>query len=558
LTTAAALILVPASRIIGDRARTLPVFFSLSAIIFGLVALVKSIHPVAGLVLALGSARILLQLFDRNRGRLLRIVLPISAIFALGLAIESRVRLGPSESGSSTAHSSIDRSRPNLVLVVMDTVRGDRLGSSGYRRATTPNLDRLALRGVLFREARSTAPWTLPSHASMFTGRLPHQLGMSGSKPLPSDVPTLAETLSDHGYRTGGFVGNTYFCNSWYGLGRGFQHYEDYYRDNLVISPYEALRCSGLGRAILTAIVGEGNARSGTINALKDASRVNGDFLDWLDRSGDRPFFVFLNYIDTHDPYQAHDTAYARFGRAPESPEEQELIRSWHAFDKTRVDESALELLEDCYDDSLRALDARLGELFEELKLRKQIDNTYVVITSDHGEAFGEHGLYLHGQSLHRNETHVPLIIWGPHGVPAARSIDRPVSLVDLAATALELLDIDSSDRLPGKSWSRLWQTDDDSAVSSDPVISEAAVREKPSGRKNAIPAMRGPMVSVIEDGYVLIRDAHGSEQMFNVESDPGERLDLIARDDLKHVRVRLRTRLNEITASSSRETTRR
>ena len=134
-----------------------------------------------------------------------------------------------------------------MLLVVLDTVRADRLSLYGYGRDTTPNLARLAERGVVFNEARSAAPWTLPSHASLFTGRWPHELNVSGDRPLDGTFPTLAEFLAKHGYATAGFVGNTYFCNSWYGLNRGFFHYEDYYEQNIIISPGEALRCYGAG-----------------------------------------------------------------------------------------------------------------------------------------------------------------------------------------------------------------------------------------------------------------------------------------------------------------------
>ena len=132
---------------------------------------------------------------------------------------------------------------PNVLLIVLDTVRADSTEPHvRLRRCTTPNLVRLARPGVVFGEARSVAPWTLPSHASLFTGRWPHELSVNGDRPLDATYPTFAEFLAKHGYATAGFVGNTYFCNSWFGLARGFVHYEDYFEQSIIVSPGEAMR----------------------------------------------------------------------------------------------------------------------------------------------------------------------------------------------------------------------------------------------------------------------------------------------------------------------------
>ena len=120
---------------------------------------------------------------------------------------------------------------PNVLLIVMDTVRADHLSLHGYHRPTSPTLEQLAKKGIRFDEARATAPWTLPSHASMFTGRWPHELGVKWMTPLTGNYPRLAEYLGTHGYATAGFVGNTLYCSYDTGLDRGFTHYEDYVLD---------------------------------------------------------------------------------------------------------------------------------------------------------------------------------------------------------------------------------------------------------------------------------------------------------------------------------------
>ena len=140
---------------------------------------------------------------------------------------------------------------PNVLLIVLDTVRADALSLYGYDRDTSPNLVRLARGGVRFEQARATAPWTLPSHASMFTGRWPHQLDIGTFRPLDARSPTLAEVLGARGYVTAGFVANPIFCHADYGLARGFLHYED-----IPVSPLEILRSTLLGERLLKIIDG--------------------------------------------------------------------------------------------------------------------------------------------------------------------------------------------------------------------------------------------------------------------------------------------------------------
>ncbi len=161
----------------------------------------------------------------------------------------SQIALG--ERWAISALPQPERGGMNVLLLVMDTVRADRLSLHGYQRETTPNLQRVAGKGIRFDQAHATAPWTLPSHASMFTGLWPHQTGVSENRPLEAACPTVAEFLAGRGYLTAGFVANTYFCNSWFGLGRGFSHYEDFYDEDLVVSVSETLRSSALGRGVV-------------------------------------------------------------------------------------------------------------------------------------------------------------------------------------------------------------------------------------------------------------------------------------------------------------------
>ena len=223
---------------------------------------------------------------------------------------------------------------PNVLLIVLDTVRADRLSLYGYRRPTSPTLERLARRGVRFDEARATAPWTLPSHASLFTGRWPHELDVNWNTRLGTKFPTLAEYLGSRGYATAGFVANVLYCSYEFGLDRGFTHYEDY-----VLEPMTPLRMCYLGDLALKAVSHLGWRLSASLGVIPflphkdspvwralnsdpkiDAGLINREFLDWLSRRREpgRPFFAFLNYFDAHTGVPASSGYSVPLRTAPE------------------------------------------------------------------------------------------------------------------------------------------------------------------------------------------------------------------------------------------------
>ena len=246
---------------------------------------------------------------------------------------------------------------PNVLLLVLDTVRAKSLGLYGAKRATSPNIDRLAGTGVTFAEARSTAPWTLPSHAGMFTGRWPGELFRYHEQRLDPSVPTLAGYLGRNGYATAGFVANTFYCNSGFGLSSGFDHYEDFDKISRV-SPTEILRNAEVGRRLI-ALVGDDQVAKSV--ERKDADRINADFLRWLPERSDRPFFAFLNYMDAHAPYAAAADG-RHFGLRATTPAEVEAMARWHELEYVPDDPRTTELAVDSYDDCIAHLDDALGE----------------------------------------------------------------------------------------------------------------------------------------------------------------------------------------------------
>jgi arylsulfatase A-like enzyme len=458
---------------------------------------------------------------------------------------------------------------PNVLLIVLDTVRADHMSLYGYPRATTPVLERLAKRGILFDQARATAPWTLPSHASMFTGRWPHELGVKWLTPLGGNSLTLAEYLGSHGYATAGFAANTLYCSYATGLDRGFTHYEDYDLERL-----GAFRTGRLMDLSLKTIADMGQRLSQSVDMgpfrplldetlgrlvvvdKKHAEVINQEFVDWLrDRPGPgRPFFAFLNYYDVHSRYLLPRGAEYRFGLSPWTPADRELFERWIEVDKLRLPAHYRTLIKDCYDSCLSYLDMRLGELFDELQVRGVLDQTLVIVTSDHGEGLGEHDLFDHGESLYQTELGVPLLI-----VPPARSrhqgrVREMVSLRDLPATIADLVGLGTGSPFPGQSLAGRWQDlpPELDRTADDGALSELADRNPGDPNQGRSPAARGPLVSLAEGDFVYIRnEGDGSEELFDERDDPRELLNRAHVDVMQPHLRRFRARLDQMKAGS-------
>ena len=275
----------------------------------------------------------------------------------------------------------------------------------------------------------------------MFTGRWPHDLRVQWLTPLEGNFTTLAEYLGTHGYATAGFVSNAGYCSYDTHLDRGFTHYEDY-----ILERIGALRNAGLldsalkafGRLTAPLDFGWFHGFRVAVSDLffsperKSAERINRNFLDWLDQRPEpaRPFFVFLNYLDSHTPYLLPPGARHRFGANPETRKDfTEILMDWSTLDKQRLPQRYASLARDAYDNCLAYLDEQVGKLFEELERRDVLDQTLVIITSDHGEGLGEHALYLHGDSVYGTEIRVPLLILLPVQRPSAAIVSQAVSL---------------------------------------------------------------------------------------------------------------------------------
>jgi arylsulfatase A-like enzyme len=420
---------------------------------------------------------------------------------------------------------------PNVLLIVLDTVRAQNLSLYGYDRPTTPQLERLAKTGVVFERALSPAPWTLPSHASIFTGRFPHELSADWLTPLDSTAPTLAEAFRVHGYATAGFVANLLYCTYETGLNRGFVHYEDY-----PVTPGMIAHSSWLARTLAEKLKRMMGSQQKLVR--KTAAELNEDFLRWLSYKDQRPFFVFLNYMDAHEPYLPAKPFDMKFASTrPRDP----WVREDYKYSAEEIGE-----LMAAYDGTIAYLDHHLGLLFDELERQRLLENTLVVITSDHGEQFGEHGLMGHGNSLYLPLLHVPLMILFPSHVPTGKRVREPVSLRDVPATVVDLIKLEGESHFPGTSLARYWGGTHDPGKPAAALLSEVS---QSINLAEWLPSMKGDMKSLVMDGRHYIKNGDGREELYDFENDPAETRDLADSEEGRRALERFRRSLTTVLA---------
>jgi arylsulfatase A-like enzyme len=342
---------------------------------------------------------------------------------------------------------------PNILIVVVDTLRADRLGVYGNSRGLTPFLDELAQRGTLFTHAYAPSSWTCPSVASLLTSRYASQHHVTSFDAKLGDAEvTLAEILQEHGYAAGGFSANFRLADT-HGYAQGFDHWRSY------------------------------------VSADTSETKVRGDRLlresgEWIARTrsaSQAPMLVYLQYMEPHTPYLPPEPYLSRFVRQPADADatvaRTKLIAAPPG-DKG-LTASEIDLLTSLYDGEVAAADAQLRRLFEELERSGFLDDTIVVVTADHGEEFGEHKQFLHGFTLFNTAIRIPLIIVAP-GIQGGRVVNDNVSLIDVAPTVLDLLKAPAAPTFEGRSLVPL--------ITGDPA-----------------PPLRGPVLSELEQMHPMV-----------------------------------------------------
>jgi arylsulfatase A-like enzyme len=535
-------------------ARVVHISWRIAAGLFGglgvllVLLLFPSLHPLASVVLALGVGVQLARLLADRVGPAARLVRRTLPWLALAVGVIAAVTLGwraVNERRLAGSRPKADRDAPNVLLLILDTVRAANLSLYGYVRPTTPELDRFAQGGTVFTHAFSAASWTTPSHASMFTGRPVLDLGVSWDRTLDSRWPTLTEALRARGLATAGFVANQLYAGWDSGLARGFEHYDDY-----PVSLWIATSETAFGKVLYPTIRKWVAPMTAGVPVLwrlylphpferRSAERMNEIFLDWYDRTRPAPFFAFINYMDAHAPYTPPDSFRKRFSAPKSRPVPAE---EWTESPELPLTPTDVVPRQAIYDGSIAYLDSQLGDLFRELDRRGLLDKTLIIVTADHGEEFAEHGLVSHGHSLYRCSLHVPLVIWFRGRVPAGHRVTAPVSLQNLAATVLDLADADPKTPLPGRSLARLWKGEDTSA---DTVV--ASIKRVPN-QPAWYPASRGDLNSIAFDGWRYIRnDGPGSEELYDFEHDVLERFNMIGSPEADRLLPRYRAALTAL-----------
>ena len=319
------------------------------------------------------------------------------------------------------------RKKPNVLLISIDTLRGDHLGCYGYNRPTSPTLDEVASKGLLFEDTMATSPWTLPSHGSLLTGLYPRRHGLkSFYHSLPKMISTMADVFRANGFSTAAIV-NSHYLSQRYGLDRGFDEFT-----------YEK-----------------------EILGLTAPSKVGEMALGWLSKRHRNPFFLFLHFFDIHSDYRALPKYLKQFvrpyrGVADGSTAQLLAFRAG----QFSLDDDAVNHMIDLYDASIRQMDDGIGKLLTFLESKNLFDESLIIITSDHGEEFLDHGGVLHSETMYEELIHVPLIICGP-GIPKSRRIRNVVSHVDLMPTILSFLGMTRPLLLDGVDVSGFWKTND-------------------------------------------------------------------------------------------------
>jgi arylsulfatase A-like enzyme len=421
--------------------------------------------------------------------------------------------------------------RPHVIVVLIDTLRADRLGCYGNPDGLTPFLDELAARGTVFTHAYAPSSWTLPSVASLFTSRYPsqHHVHRFESKLAAGEV-TLAERLAEAGYLGAGFVAN-FQLDEKLGYAQGFSDWRIFrHRDGM------------------------------------PAGDMLPSILFWVDQawpgSPNRARLLYLHYLEPHSPYDPREPYRTRFRPSWVSESDaQRFNAKLKQFDFSAMSPREMEGLVPLYDGEVASIDDALRRTFAELEARKVLDNAIVVITSDHGEEFLEHGRFAHGYALYEESVRVPLIFVGP-GIAAGRRVEQNVSLVDVAPTLLDLLDLAAQPTFEGRSlrpqMERSWLATLRGRGGAEERQRNVLIELPPTGspldqRAQSVAWLAGPLKLAI-----ALEGAKRSEvpELFDLASDPGEKHPNPPgrEEEAESLRSSLRTELTALAARARSE----
>lgn len=431
------------------------------------------------------------QWFDREidltpwEGRKLKLVLQTRVAGGERRARRAARRMMPVWGYPVLASREYRDTRPNVVLISIDTLRADHLGAYGYHRDTSPHLDALARDATVFEAASSVSAWTLPTHLSMLTGLLPSLHGVRENRRLDPSVPFLPELLSEAGYRNDG-VASWYFLSQTFGFDRGFHSYR--------------------------------------LRVAQDAEHAIDTAIELIRRAEGQKQFLFVHLIDPHWPYLPPSEWLDRFGKAKDASGMLNIVVN-------RIPPRGADDIEDAkrlYDAEIAYTDAQLERLFSELESRGLYDDSLIIVTADHGEAFYEHDHWTHMVSLYDEMTHIPLIVKWPGGARKGR-VSTPVSQTDVFPTILEAAGVPVPPTMAA-TLSELEETAAGRSILSE-LTSEIGYRRSCTDRSLTDCVTLAVRVGNMKYITTLSGDADGRrtavEELYDLADDPGERRDL-------------------------------
>lgn len=456
--------------------------------------------------------------------------------------LEARPPIAPAPSAAS---------RPDVVLIVMDTVRADHLPMYGYTRDTAPFLTRLAEDATVYSRAVAASNMTLTSHASLLTGQYPRRHGAHylpprapKGQPVAASTETMAELLAAGGYRTAAVVANQWYLDAMWGMAQGFQYYDDRALIGIGQAESAALLQSALARFLPWAIPSESwrQFRRGD-DITRDAVRQ----LDGLATSG-APFFLFLNYMDAHHPWvppPPYDTRYPG-GNPRYTLLDFNRIRNEVVGRQRDIAPEERAAMIAAYDGGLAYVDRQIEAVAARLGELGRLDNTLFIVTSDHGEAFGRHALIGHGKTTAESQTSVPLLVKFPWQ-QSGRRVDVVASHVDVLPTVLSTAGLALPSAIDGQDLATI-DAHPDRTVVAEAFRSPYFLRFGSS--------IRMAETAVYSGTHKLIIKETGEQSLFDLSSDPSETRDLFAAEPL--VAAAFGTRLDRWLAavpSASRST---
>ena len=420
--------------------------------------------------------------------------------------------------------------RPNVVIITLDTTRADHTSLCGYKYPTTPNLEKLAADSVFFPYGETVDSWTLASHASMFTGKYPREHGARGDtvtrsesierstlygSPLAPSQLTLATYLSMKGYNTAGFAANYSWLCRQFGLGQGFAYWHDMPRFFTMTKGGSPLFTRG------AELFDSAMGWNGKFNqSYWDARSVTRFAQGWVRDNKGSPFFLFLNYMDAHEPY-APPPPFDHVDGA-DVPYSEMISRhpSWQRFyDRYIMKGEGLtpeiaRQVSNQYDGEIAYEDHWVGRLMDSLKAEGVYDDTLIIVTADHGEFLGEHQLLNHGTAVYEGGIRIPILVKYPRGERAGEVVKSRVSIVDVFATVFDALKLPCPD-VTGEPLGR----------ATHPILAEEGAKGSNVNRYGK--RFDRDLLAIFDGDLKYIRSTGGRPELYDLAADPGETKDL-------------------------------